>query len=121
MKFFTPGVYRLYADDTQLFPSFPFFIIVFICACLFNIFAWIEIDKKYPQLSFSKTKVMIFPSRYIQHSISVNPQRLSPQSLLEICGLPLTANQAPKGAWWFSTAHSKTLLLSSLMMEEWAA
>ncbi|KAK2899404.1 hypothetical protein Q8A73_012533 [Channa argus] len=66
--------YDCYADDTQLFLSFPpddSTVSSRISACLSDISAWMS--ERHLQLNLSKTEVLVFPARsLIQHNISIN-------------------------------------------------
>ncbi|KAK2898055.1 hypothetical protein Q8A73_014435 [Channa argus] len=66
--------YHCYADDTQLFLSFPpddSTVSSRISACLSDISAWMS--ERHLQLNLSKTEVLVFPARpLMQHNISIN-------------------------------------------------
>ncbi|KAK2904419.1 hypothetical protein Q8A73_011076 [Channa argus] len=66
--------YHCYADDTQLFLSFPpddSTVSSRIFACLSDISAWMS--ERHLQLNLSKTEVLVFPARpLMQHNISIN-------------------------------------------------
>ncbi|XP_067379202.1 uncharacterized protein [Channa argus] len=66
--------YHCYADDTQLFLSFPpddSTVSSRISACLSDISAWMS--DRHLQLNLSKTEVLVFPARpLMQHNISIN-------------------------------------------------
>ncbi|KAK2917266.1 hypothetical protein Q8A73_004012 [Channa argus] len=66
--------YHCYADDTQLFLSFPpddSTVSSRISACLSDISAWMS--ERHLQLNLSKTEVLVFPARpSMQHNISIN-------------------------------------------------
>ncbi|KAK2922272.1 hypothetical protein Q8A73_001766 [Channa argus] len=65
--------YHCYADDTQLFLSFPpedSTVSSRISACLSDISAWMS--ERHLQLNLSKTEVLVFPARpSMQHNISI--------------------------------------------------
>uniref|UniRef100_A0A3Q1JKY8 Reverse transcriptase domain-containing protein n=1 Tax=Anabas testudineus TaxID=64144 RepID=A0A3Q1JKY8_ANATE len=66
--------YHCYADDTQLFLSFPpddSTVSSRISACLSDISAWMR--KRHLQLNIPKTELLVFPARpSTQHNISIN-------------------------------------------------
>ncbi|KAK2899414.1 hypothetical protein Q8A73_012543 [Channa argus] len=66
--------YHCYADDTQLFLSFPpddSTVSSRISACLSDISAWMS--ERHLQLNLSKTEVLVFPARTLmKHNIRIN-------------------------------------------------
>ena len=71
--------YHCYADDTQLYLSFPpedTTVSAWISDCLADIFTWMK--NHHLQLNLAKTELMVFPAKQVvHHNININIDSLS--------------------------------------------